>query len=184
MRLIVICVLAYWEPVVPNPVLASGDTVQCLYRSHHGWLQNWLRAKLGNTFDAADLAQDTFVRVLRHRHDLDALREPRAYLTTIAKRLLLNHHRRRSVENAYLEALALMPEQIAPPAEQRLIILETLQEIDEMLAGLSLPARQAFLMAQLEDLSHGEIAQRLNVSLRTVHRYIARGFEQCIMAVS
>ncbi|MNI94355.1 putative RNA polymerase sigma factor FecI [compost metagenome] len=77
-----------------------------------------------------------------------------------------------------------MPEQIAPPAEQRLIILETLQEIDEMLAGLSLPARQAFLMAQLEDLSHGEIAQRLNVSLRTVHRYIARGFEQCIMAVS
>ncbi|MGH8816290.1 MAG: sigma factor, partial [Achromobacter pestifer] len=73
---------------MPNPVLASGDAVQLLYRTHHGWLHNWLRAKLGNTFDAADLAQDTFVRVLRHRHELEALREPRAYLTTIAKRLL------------------------------------------------------------------------------------------------
>ena len=52
-----------------------------------------------------------------------------------------------------------------------------------MLSGLSLPARQAFLMAQLEGLSHGEIAERLNVSLRSVHRYITRGFEQCIMAV-
>jgi RNA polymerase sigma-70 factor (ECF subfamily) len=155
---------------VPNPAVAASDNVQLLYRAHHGWLHGWLRAKLGNSFDAADLAQDTFVRVLR------------AYLTTIAKRLLLNHHRRRSVEQAYLEALALMPEALAPSAEQRLIILETLQEIDEMLAGLSLPARQAFLMAQLEGLSHGEIAARLNVSLRTVHRYIAKGFEQCIMA--
>ncbi|MNL65773.1 putative RNA polymerase sigma factor FecI [compost metagenome] len=82
-----------------------------------------------------------------------------------------------------MEALALMPEALAPSAEQRLIILETLQEIDEMLAGLSLPARRAFLMAQLEGLSHGEIAERLNVSLRTVHRYIAKGLEQCIMAV-
>ncbi|MCY1207779.1 sigma-70 family RNA polymerase sigma factor [Achromobacter veterisilvae] len=167
---------------MPNPVLASSDAVHLLYRAHHGWLHGWLRAKLGNTFDAADLAQDTFVRVLRHRHELDALREPRAYLTTIAKRLLMNHHRRRSVEQAYLEALALMPEQLAPSAEQRLIVLEALQEIDEMLAGLSLPARQAFLMAQLEGLSHGEIAARLNVSLRSVHRYIAKGFEQCIMA--
>ncbi|MCW0205802.1 MAG: sigma-70 family RNA polymerase sigma factor [Achromobacter sp.] len=167
---------------MPNPVLASSDAVHLLYRAHHGWLHGWLRAKLGNTFDAADLAQDTFVRVLRHRHELDALREPRAYLTTIAKRLLMNHHRRRSVEQAYLEALALMPEQLAPSAEQRLIVLEALQEIDEMLVGLSLPARQAFLMAQLEGLSHGEIAARLNVSLRSVHRYIARGFEQCIMA--
>ena len=51
------------------------------------------------------------------------------------------------------------------------------------MSGLSLPARQAFLMAQLEGLSHGEIAERLNVSLRSVHRYITRGFEQCIMAV-
>ncbi|MNX72873.1 sigma-70 family RNA polymerase sigma factor [Achromobacter deleyi] len=168
---------------MPNPVLASGDAVHLLYRAHHGWLHGWLRAKLGNSFDAADLAQDTFVRVLRHRQELDSLREPRAYLTTIAKRLLLNHHRRRSVEQAYMEALALMPEALAPSAEQRLIILETLQEIDEMLAGLSLPARQAFLMAQLEGLSHGEIAERLNVSLRTVHRYIAKGLEQCIMAV-
>ena len=106
-----------------------------------------------------------------------------AYLTTIAKRLVLNHHRRRSLEQAYLEALAVLPEAVAPSPEQRLLILETLQEIDEMLAGLPLPARQAFLMAQLEGLSHGEIAARLNVSLRSVHRYIARGYEQCIMAV-
>lgn len=166
-----------------NLALASGYAVHLLYRAHHGWLHNWLRGKLGNSCDAADLAQDTFLRVLRHRHELDALREPRAYLTTIAKRLVLNHYRRRSLEQAYLDALAAMPEAMAPSPEQRLLILETLQEIDEMLAGLARPARQAFLMAQLEGLSHIEIAARLNVSVRSVHRYIAKGYEQCIMAV-
>ncbi|WP_274597458.1 sigma factor-like helix-turn-helix DNA-binding protein, partial [Achromobacter xylosoxidans] len=35
----------------------------------------------------------------------------------------------------------------------------------------------------LEGLGHAEIAARLNVSLRSVHRYIAKGYEQCIMAV-
>ncbi len=155
-----------------NLALASGDAVHLLYRAHHGWLHGWLRGKLGNSCDAADLAQDTFLRVLRHRHELDALREPRAYLTTIAKRLVLNHYRRRSLEQAYLDALAAMPEATAPSPEQRLLM-----------AGLARPARQAFLMAQLEGLSHIEIAARLNVSVRSVHRYIAKGYEQCIMAV-
>ncbi|KOF52059.1 MULTISPECIES: sigma-70 family RNA polymerase sigma factor [unclassified Achromobacter] len=163
---------------------ASGDAVQALYRAHHGWLHNWLRARLGNSFDAADLAHDTFVRVLRHRHELEALREPRAYLATVARRLMLNHHRRRSLEAAYLEALAALPPAQVPPAEQRLILLETLNEIDDMLDGLPPRVRQAFLLAQLEGLSHAEIAARLGVSLRSVHRYVTRGLEQCIMVVS
>ncbi len=76
--------------------LAVHQEVHTLYRDHHSWLQGWLRKKLGNAFDAADLAQDTFLRVLTARdkgRDAD-LREPRAYLTTVAGRVLLNHYRR------------------------------------------------------------------------------------------
>src|SRR5256885_8778290 len=38
--------------------------VESLYLAHHGWLQGWLRKKVGNAFDAADLAQSTFLKVL------------------------------------------------------------------------------------------------------------------------
>ena len=41
------------------------DLVQTLYEGHHGWLRNWLRKRLGNSFDAADLAQDTFTLMRR-----------------------------------------------------------------------------------------------------------------------
>lgn len=30
--------------------------IQVLYRDHHGWLTAWLRRRLGNTGDVADLA--------------------------------------------------------------------------------------------------------------------------------
>jgi len=35
-----------------------------LYRDHRGWLESWLRRRMGNGSDAADLSQDTFLRVL------------------------------------------------------------------------------------------------------------------------
>jgi len=78
--------------------------------------------KLGNAFDAADLAQDTFTRILGTR-DLAGIKEPRAYLTTVAKGLVINWYQRQALERAYLEALALLPEPQAPSAEQRYIIL-------------------------------------------------------------
>lgn len=158
------------------------DAVSGLYDAHHGWLATWLRKRLGHAGDAADLAQDTFVRVLRHREALTEVREPRAYLVTIARHLLLNHQRRRSLEQAYLAALAQAPEAVAPSPEDRLVILQTLEAIDALLDGLSARVRQAFLLAQLEHLSHEAIATRLGISVRTVQRHLATAYEQCLMA--
>ena len=60
--------------------------VGSLYHDHHRWLQGWLRHKLGNAFDAADVAHDTFMRVLTAK-EIPPLSEPRAFLATIARRL-------------------------------------------------------------------------------------------------
>ena len=38
--------------------------IEGLYAEHHGWLRGWLRGRLGNAFDAADLAHDTYLRIL------------------------------------------------------------------------------------------------------------------------
>lgn len=164
---------------------SSSDPIAGLYADHHGWLQGWLRKKLGCTHQAADLAHDTFIRMLtafgqKQGAVLD-LKEPRAYLTTVASRILINHYRRQSLEYAYLNALALMPEAVAPSPEQRALILETLNEIDAMLDGLPIKARRAFLLAQLDGLGYAEIADQLGTSTRTVRRYMAMAYEQCLL---
>jgi RNA polymerase sigma factor (sigma-70 family) len=120
-----------------------------LYREHHSWLRGWLRQRLNSSADAADLAQDTFIRVLLAR-SAGSLREPRHYLATVARGLVIDLYRRRSLEQAYLEALALQPERYEPAAETRALILDSLLAIDRLLDGLGERTRAIFLAVQLD----------------------------------
>ncbi len=154
------------------------------YADHHGWLNGWLRRQLGCSQRAADLAQDTFVRVLSKDDDMAAIREPRAYLHTIAKGLLINHWRRRQIEQAYLDALALQPESVVPSPESQALIVETLLRIDAMLAQLPTRVRSAFLMSQLHGMTYAAIATELGVSERMVKKYMAQAMLHCLMLVA
>lgn len=160
--------------------LSLRSAVTDLYCDHHGWLNGWLRKRLGNAFDAADLTQDTFVRVLKARTALD-IREPRPYLSRIAKGLLIDLFRRRSLEQAYLEALAIMPESVQPSLEEQAIYLQALVEIDRLLQGLGAKVRQTFLLSQFDGLTYPQIAERLNISVRTVNNHMAKAMEHCCL---
>ncbi|OZI77683.1 sigma-70 family RNA polymerase sigma factor [Bordetella genomosp. 12] len=163
------------DQIVPDP---SSSHVEVLYGEHHGWLLGWLRRKLGNSFDAADLAHDTFVRVLRAR-DRDAIREPRSYLTTIAHGLVVSHWRHQAVERAWLQALAAQPEATVYSLEQRALILETLEDIASLLDGLPARVSSIFLLSQIEGLTYPQIAQQLGVSVNVVQKAMVRAMAQC-----
>jgi RNA polymerase sigma factor (sigma-70 family) len=150
-----------------------------LYSDHHHWLHDWLRRKLGCTHQAADLAHDTFLRVLL-APPRDDLREPRAWLVTVAHGLMVNHLRRQDLERAYLDALANHPPAFVPSPEERAVILEALCQIDALLDGLPHRARSAFLMSQLEGLAYGDIAARLGVSVSMVKKYMLQAMTHCM----
>jgi RNA polymerase sigma-19 factor, ECF subfamily len=161
---------------------ALNHTVEGLYNAHHNWLTGWLRRRLGCPHNAADLAQDTFVKVLLAR-ETPQLVEPRAFLTTIAKRVLCNHYRRQELERAYYQALSELPEALAPSEEERAIILETLVELDQLLDGLPVLVKRAFLLAQIDGLTHSEIAARLSISVATVKRHLTKAAMRCYFAL-
>lgn len=131
--------------------------------------------------EAADLAQDTFVRLLKQCPA--ELQEPRAFLATVARSVLIDHCRRMSLERAYLQTLMLMPEPVSPSPEERAVVLQALEQIDRMLDGLGTRARSAFLLAQLDGLTYKEIAQRLGVSLSSVEKYMAAALTHCYRIV-
>ncbi|WP_314916012.1 sigma-70 family RNA polymerase sigma factor [Pseudomonas helleri] len=156
------------------------SALHLLYSEHNGWLKSWLRARLGNASDAADLAQDTFVRLLASR-DIEQIREPRTYLSAIARALMIDKFRRRALEQAYCDALALHPEPMDISPEKRLLILETLVAIDSMLDGLGERTRQIFLSVQLEGLSYVATGKRLGVSVTTVKKHVIRAMTHCLL---
>ncbi|AYA42361.1 sigma-70 family RNA polymerase sigma factor [Xenorhabdus nematophila] len=155
-------------------------TLESLYGAHQGWLKTWLTRKLQSAFDADDIVQDTFLRVMRN-DSLASIRDPRSFLCTIAKRVIVDLFRRNALEKAYLEMLAQLPEAHAPSLEVRESQLETLQLLDKMLDGLSGKTRDAFLLSQLEGLTYNDIACRLSVSVSSVKKYVARAMEHCLL---
>jgi RNA polymerase sigma factor (sigma-70 family) len=166
--------------------MAAGETslqqaVHSLYSDHHGWLLGWLRKKLSCAHSAADIAQDTFLRILLSRDVLVGMREPRAYLTTTAKRLILDRARRRRIEEAYLSELAILAEtaSVGFAPEQVLEALQALEQIGKVLEGVTPKAREAFLLHYLEDLPQDAVALELGVSDRMVRKYLAQVLLQC-----
>ncbi|MGE8408072.1 MAG: sigma-70 family RNA polymerase sigma factor [Pseudomonas sp.] len=155
--------------------------VEALYSGHHGWLYARLCRKLGNAMDAADLAHDTFARILAS--NVSVFDEPRAYLNCVAGGILANWWQRKSLERAYLAALAQLPEPQVPSPEVRLLVLETLHEIDAMLDTLPPLVRRAFLLSQLGGMKYEDIASEIDVSLITVKRYMKQAFLKCLALV-
>jgi len=151
----------------PSPA----DPVHTLYADHHDWLRGWLRRRLGDAHQAADLAHDTFVRVIAGRQ-AGAIQEPRAYLTTLAQRVLCHFWRRRELEQAWLDALATLPEELAPSPEDYALVREAVEALDQYLGALPPKVRQVFLLRRLDGLKHAEIARATGLSVATVERYM------------
>ncbi len=155
--------------------------MHALYNDHHGWWRSWLRKRLANTSDAADLAHDTYMRVLVSGQ-APRPEQSRRYLTRIAKGLAIDFYRRRQIEAAYLETLSRLEPSQVPCEETRALVVEALVELDRLLQGLPPRVRQALLLCKLDGLSYQDIAQQLEVSVSSVEKYIASALRACYEA--
>ncbi|MDF3933984.1 sigma-70 family RNA polymerase sigma factor [Pseudomonas citronellolis] len=160
---------------------SPAGVLERLYGEHHGWLFGWLRRRLGNAPDAADLAQDTYLRIFssgRMPQPVDA----RRFLMQVAKGLVIDHWRRQDVERAYREAIAHLPEAEVPSAEAHWLIVEALLRIDAMLDGLPAQTREVFLLAQFHELTLKQIAERTGMALISVRRHLHKALVACMTA--
>lgn len=160
--------------------LSAPSALASLYVNYRPWLVDRLRFRLRNQADAEDLASDTFLQAAVSREPVTAIAEPKAYLSTIARRLLFHFWRRRELEQAYLEWLALHANESAPSPETLALSVEMLLRVDAILQGLPQPVRAVFLYSQLDGLSYEEIGERMGLSVRTVQRHMALALERCL----
>ncbi|MFC4257364.1 sigma-70 family RNA polymerase sigma factor [Altererythrobacter xixiisoli] len=160
------------------PALAVTD-LESLYRAHSAWLVTWLSTRAHCRSRASDLAQETFCR-LAERPPLQLHAHPRRYLTTVARRLLIDDVRRKTSERCFLEAFALhRGEGFAPSPDQIAQAVEELCLLAELLGELPEKPRQAFLLSRLDGLTYAQIAGELSVSTSMVKQYISRVHAHC-----
>jgi RNA polymerase sigma factor (sigma-70 family) len=138
----------------------SEPSLETVYTRHSTWLRHWLKGRLQCSETAADLMQDTFMRLLNRPRVFGSDGDARGYLTTIAKGLCVDFWRRRQIEPAYLEALTHQSIPMEASPEHKAIVVETLFELDSMLCRLPTKVSNAFLLSQLKGLTYREIAEQ------------------------
>lgn len=173
--------LSVWLRFMPLPDRLSCLNIETLYCDHHGWLFRWLRGRLGNAADAADLAQEAFLRLLGKPCQFDSSDGARAYLRVMAKGLCIDLWRRREVERVWMDIIAAQPQATVPSPEHCAIVIETLCEIAAMLARFPEKPANAFIMAQVYGMTYREIAIELGVSERMVKKYMAQAMLHCAL---
>jgi DNA-directed RNA polymerase specialized sigma24 family protein len=138
----------------------ENTTITSLYKQHNNWLTGWLCKRLDCPQDDQDLAQDTVMRIIRSPQTVTKIREPHNYLLTIARGLNVDLFRLRTLEKQYIEVLI---------------------EIDAMLDGLGEKTKQTFILSRFDGLTYPDIAQQLNILLRTVNNYMTLAMEHCCL---
>ncbi len=149
-----------------------------LFQQNYDWLCKKLSYQTGCSHSAEDLAAEAFLQVWM-LPDPASIRSPRAFLATIAQRLMYESWRRKDLERAYLQILAEAPEAVQPSPHEQWMLIESLQAIDRLLDGLSGQARAVFLMSQLEGLTYVQIGERLGLSLGRIHQLMKDALHCC-----
>lgn len=161
----------------------NADAVHSLYVENHQWLHGWLFRRLQNIDDASDLSHDTYVRIIKSGRFPEYQEQSRPFLMQVAKGLVVDLHRRRALEHAYLESLAALPDAYAVSAEETEITLRLLIRIDEALDQLPDNVRETFLLSRFEGKKYSEIAEHLNVSVGSVRKYMFKAMMSCMLVI-
>ena len=142
-------------------------------------LVRFLKRRSSSTEDAADLAQDTFVRL--SAVDIGQIRKPGPFLFTTALNLLRDRARSSESRHAALSVSAEEAQLVcpAPRAERILDGEQRLRVLEEALRELNPKCRAVFVLFHFDELSQREIADRLRISVSMVEKYVKQAVTHC-----
>ena len=160
---------------------AKKARVERLFAEHGVSLRAFFNRRLHRHRDAADLAQEVYARMLRIS-DMEAIRNPEAYLYTVASNLAKEHayHERQEREALDVDDPALQ-EQLAelPSLGGELDSEQRIKRLREVLQQLPPKCHAAVVLQYWQGLSYEEIAQRLGVSTHMVKKYLSQALVHC-----
>jgi RNA polymerase sigma factor (sigma-70 family) len=153
---------------------------------HGTHLQKFLARKLDSPEDAAEVAQDAFLRLHRMAQP-EQLDNARAFLFQVASNLAIDQLRRKTLHYRFLnseKSLAVDGEPldinaIAASPEQIISAREKLDAIYGAVEELPFKTKQAFLLHRNNGLSYNDIAREMDVSVSSVEKYILQALKHC-----
>jgi RNA polymerase sigma-70 factor (ECF subfamily) len=145
-------------------------------------LANYFLRRVSHRWDAQDLVQEVYLRLLRNgQGDASDVRNPEAYLFTVAANLVNEHAQMKQRAPISSEGLEDVIERLATPCDAGADVDRALrrERLATLIGRLSPKCRAVLVMHYRDDLSYREIAEQLSISTNMVKKYIVKGLATC-----
>jgi RNA polymerase sigma factor (sigma-70 family) len=160
---------------------SAKDLVERLFAQHRRSLLVFFGRRVRTSSDAADLAQEAYVRMLRVS-DPGAIRDPEAYLFTVASNLIRERasRDRRQATAVDIGDDAIQAQLAEPPtADREVDASRRSARLRIVLDRLPPKCRAAVVLQYRDGLTYEQIGERVGVSAHTVKKYLAQALVHC-----
>lgn len=132
----------------------------------------FLKACTGDDEQARDIAQDIFFNIWKDRAKLSEVRSFEGYLFQMARFSVYNYYDHLDVVKKYVEEGKTRSEVTDAGPEEKLKERQIRARIAETVRSMPQRRREIFVMSRWGGYSNDEIAERLNISKRTVENHL------------
>jgi len=129
---------------------------------------------LKNEFEAEELLQEVFLKLWEVRSSLDSSRNLKSFLFKICINLIYDFIRRKNIEQVYLDYSGKNNPSSGDNTWHEVIYNDMLNNLQQLIAAMPEQRQRIFRMSKEDGLSNEEIADRLNLSKRTVENQLYR----------
>jgi RNA polymerase sigma-70 factor (ECF subfamily) len=150
-----------------------------VFERYYRELLNFLSRSVRDRETAADLAQESYVRVLAAQQAGRPIRDPRALLYRTARNLVIDQHRRSYARHEELSAPDDAPGPRSLEPETIVASRENLAAVLAAIDNLAPRCREAFILYKFDGMSCAQIAAHMGISSRTVEMQLQIAMKAC-----
>jgi RNA polymerase sigma-70 factor (ECF subfamily) len=161
--------------------LVSAWDLQDLFRRFGADLLRRASKKVQSSDIAADIIQDTFVRLMTSSPSAELVENQKGYLYRVVDNLAIDYLRRRSLQSnrfVSLDVAQNMPDSL-PDAETVLAYRQAIRTLADAIDELPPRCRKVFLLNRFDGLNYREIADQLRISTSMVEKHMMKAIGHC-----
>lgn len=163
--------------------LKNGDaqSMELLFRRLYPQLCAFANKYLHDLDEAEEIVQEVFYKIWKNREKLDEQQSLKSYLYTAVKNSCFTELAHSRVKDNYAQLLVKIHtqrENVAIRFEDPLIASELEKDFSKAIETLPPECRRIFEMSRIEGLKYQEIADRLNISIKTVETQMSRALSK------
>jgi len=144
-----------------------------LFRLYYPRIFSFIFQLLKDRTLTEEITQDVFLRLWINREKLNPELSFGAYLFTIAKNIVLNFYKKKDAEQRYIEQMAQSFDMERIDTEEHFYYKDLLFIIEKAVDEMPLQQQRVFRLSREEGLLNAEIAEKLDISKRTVEKHIS-----------